>query len=78
MPCSEREGPIAIIEGIAGRAHEIGYLAQRMENGRVIMPEEHGFGLKLRCQSHGGGPALASAILRYELESAPAGDTSRL
>jgi len=41
-------GNIPIIEGIPGKAHEIDYSAYRMENGRLIMPDEPGFGLKLR------------------------------
>jgi L-alanine-DL-glutamate epimerase-like enolase superfamily enzyme len=41
-------GNVPIIEGIPGKAREIDYSAYRMEDGRLLMPDGPGFGLRLR------------------------------
>ena len=42
-------GNIPIIEGIPGRAQGIDYSAYRMRDGRLLLPEEPGFGLRLKA-----------------------------
>jgi L-alanine-DL-glutamate epimerase-like enolase superfamily enzyme len=43
-------GNVAMVEGIPGRAAGIDYSAYRFNDGKLVMPEEPGFGLRLAGQ----------------------------